>query len=303
MRMVAGLLLVALLASAQEPFAPLSDADAWKQLPPRAAPQLPEWARRLAESLPKTTARLLELDHLHRADNPLGARFAARVRWTVADALGCAAGRAEAQADLDRAPPKTHPGEAAALAFAKQLTLAGHAITDAEFATLLKSFSPAEVVALVHTVAYANFQNRIVLGLGVGDVPPLPPVGVNFDTTGKSTAPKRPAWDDLKAVKEGGLAVRAEWDTKADLAGKLEKQKARPARIPAPPAEAFKELTGRDRQQADKIAWMTLSSGYQPRLTKAWFACLAAYYEEAQVDRVFTNSVFWVVTRTNDCFY
>ena len=26
-------------------------------------------------------------------------------------------------------------------------------------------------------------------------------------------------------------------------------------------------------------------------------------YDEAKVDRVFTNSVFWVVTRTNDCFY
>ena len=25
--------------------------------------------------------------------------------------------------------------------------------------------------------------------------------------------------------------------------------------------------------------------------------------DEAKVDRVFTNAVFWVVTRTNDCFY
>ena len=30
---------------------------------------------------------------------------------------------------------------------------------------------------------------------------------------------------------------------------------------------------------------------------------LSAFYEEAKIDRVFTNSVFWVVTRTNDCFY
>jgi hypothetical protein len=43
--------------------------------------------------------------------------------------------------------------------------------------------------------------------------------------------------------------------------------------------------------------------GYQPEMTRAWFAVLYAFYDEAKPDRVFTNSVFWVVTRTNDCFY
>ena len=46
-----------------------------------------------------------------------------------------------------------------------------------------------------------------------------------------------------------------------------------------------------------------MSTGYQPVMTRAWFACLGAFYEEAKVDRVFTNSMFWVITRTNDCFY
>ena len=38
-------------------------------------------------------------------------------------------------------------------------------------------------------------------------------------------------------------------------------------------------------------------------MPRVWFAALYAFYDEARVDRVFTNSVFWVVTRTNDCFY
>ena len=59
----------------------------------------------------------------------------------------------------------------------------------------------------------------------------------------------------------------------------------------------------KEQDAAKRILWNTVSSGYQPEMTRAWFACLYAYYEEAKVDRVFTNSVFWVVTRTNDCFY
>ena len=55
--------------------------------------------------------------------------------------------------------------------------------------------------------------------------------------------------------------------------------------------------------QAQKIHWMAVSSGYQPGMTRTWFAVLSAFYDEAKVDRMFTNSVFWVVTRTNDCFY
>ena len=73
--------------------------------------------------------------------------------------------------------------------------------------------------------------------------------------------------------------------------------------MPLPDPKVFEKFPPREKEQAQKVVWMTVSSGYQPELTRAWFACLNAFYEEAKPDRVFTNSTFWVVTRTNDCFY
>jgi alkylhydroperoxidase family enzyme len=286
--------------------------DAWARLP-RENPPLPPWARVLVGPLPKTTARMLELDSLHRANNPLGPELAGLLQWTTADALGSKFGKATAEADLRRFPgtpsganPALPAPTRLAAAFARKLTLAGHTITDDEFAELLRRFGPESVTAIVHTVAYANFQNRIVLGLGaVGD--PVPPIAVAFDPErlAKVPAPARPPWDDLKAVAAGGLSVRVGWNqtTPEELALAVEKQKQRPLRIPLPDPARFENLPPREKEQAGRINWMAVSSGYQPGLTRAWFAALSAYYEEAKVDRVFTNLVFWVVTRTNDCFY
>ena len=99
--------------------------------------------------------------------------------------------------------------------------------------------------------------------------------------------------------------MQLEW-SKADseeLTHTLDKQKERTLRIPLPPPAAFEKLPPNEREGAKRILWNTVSAGYQPEMTRAWFACLYAYYEEAKPDRVFTNSAFWVVTRTNDCFY
>jgi hypothetical protein len=117
--------------------------------------------------------------------------------------------------------------------------------------------------------------------------------------------PPRPPWDDLKADKVGGLSVRVEWSKAGedDLSRTLEKQKDRGLRIPLPEPARIKALPPREREQAERVVWSNVSSGYQPEMPRVWFAALAAFYEEAKPDRVFTNSVFWVVTRTNDCFY
>ena len=314
---VPGLLVFACAVSASAqptktvpPLPMLPEEAAWDKLPPQKKPSLPEWAKRFAGPLPKTTAKMLELDYLHREKNPLGSRFAARIRWTVADALNSKYGRDTAKADLDRAEPVPQPltdDEVAALAFARKLTLAGHAITDNEFAALLKRFTPEQVTAIVHTVACANFQNRVTLALGVrGEDPIALPVATKFDLdAAKLKAPDRPPWDDLKSVKADGISVRVEWgkDGFDELNASLEKQKERTLRVPLPDDAVIEKLPPRERDSAKKILWNTVSAGYQPELTRAWFACLSAYYEEAKVDRVFTNSVFWVVTRTNDCFY
>jgi hypothetical protein len=81
------------------------------------------------------------------------------------------------------------------------------------------------------------------------------------------------------------------------------KQKERKLRIPLPDKSALESLPLREREAAGRILWNTVCAGYQPEMTRAWFACLYAFYDEAKPNRVFTNSIFWVVTRTNDCFY
>jgi hypothetical protein len=43
--------------------------------------------------------------------------------------------------------------------------------------------------------------------------------------------------------------------------------------------------------------------GYQPALTSAWYRTMGAFDAEAQLDLVFANSIFWVITRSTRCFY
>lgn len=288
--------------------APAKDTKTSWNLPAPQTPPLPAWAVALSKSLPRTTARMLELDYLHRANNPLGTVMAARVRFAVAEELDGMYGKLNAEADLLRTNGLVIPTEleTAATLFARKLTKEGHAITDAEFAATLKAFGPEKTTALVHTVAYANFHNRVVLGLNVA--PRVdPPVQVAFDAEAVTSfpSPKRPAWDEVAAAKHDGLQLRPAW-SKADhvaLGSSLESQKSRTSRIPLPPPAHFDTLSGREKEQALKIVWNTVSTGYQPGMTRAWFACLNEFYAESQVNRVFTNSMFWVVTRTNDCFY
>jgi alkylhydroperoxidase family enzyme len=311
---------VAISAAAAQPekppFPALPNPDAWSKLPPRHSPELPEWARVLAGPLPKATAKMLELDYLHREKNPLGRAFAARLRLVVAETLKSPYGIAAAKADLARAaaaergflPVPNDIGDGYAVAFARKLTMEGHAITDKEFDVVLEQYGPEQLTAIVHTIAYANFHNRILLGLGVkGESPPFPPVAVKFDAEqfAKVMTPPRPPWDDLKKVTADGPRYRVEWSKHEfeALNKTLEEQKNRKLRMPLPDKSRFASLTGREKEQADTIVWMTVSTGYQLEMTRAWFACLYAFYEEAKVDRVFSNSVFWVVTRTNDCFY
>jgi len=297
----------ALVMSLLEAAPPKDARGAWERLPRPADPALPPWAVQLAGPMPKTTAKMLELDYLHRADNPLGNVLAARVRLACAEAIGSKYGVATAKGDLARLGVTAEPGDdAAAVAFARKLSLEGHAITDAEFAAVLKRYGPERTTALVHTVAYANFHNRIVCGLGT-EPRPDPPVQVAFDAAqlAATSSPVRPPWDDVKSATHAGPRISPAWSKGgADALGAaLAAQKDRTLRIPLPGKERFEGLVGREKEQAEKILWNTVSSGYQPRMTRAWFACLGAFYEESKVDRVFTNTMFWVVTRTNDCFY
>ncbi len=296
----------------------LGNDEAWKRLP-REDPPLPSWARVLAGPLPRTTASMLELDRLHRAENPLGTVLAAKLRRVTAEALGCEYARRYAEADLRRAGesdaeiarlagsssdvPET---ERLLLGFATKMARAAETVTDAEVATLLERLGPEKLVAVVHTLAHANFQDRIFQGLGVTVEPggPLPPLALRFDAE-KQKRVSAPA----RAVVATGAAAPSlappRWAARdiAEFRSALQQQKGRTPRIPIPEPGKLAALPPEARARATRIAWSAVSMGYQPRMTGAWFACMDTFQRESNLDPTFANSFFWVITRSNECFY
>ena len=71
----------------------------------------------------------------------------------------------------------------------------------------------------------------------------------------------------------------------------------------ARPDEVRKHLPGSDPKNPLRIKWSLVCLGYQPELARGWGACTRAFAEESKQDRVFEESLFWVVTRTLNCFY
>lgn len=294
--------------------------EAWSLLP-RENPPLPAWARVLVKSLPRTTGAMLELDYLHRAENPLGAKLAAKLRWLAADAIGSDYARESAMADLLRAHPsseevrrlvKNQPSEEekGLFAFARQMTTAAYLITDGEFARLLEKFSAEQMTAIVHTLAYSNFHNRIILALGVKTEPggSCPPLAVKLDRSKRAGVPTpvRPNWDLVASAKPTQkFDAPADWKDVgyAELEEGLANQKDRKPRLPLPHSSRFENLPASTKRQAETIVWMTVSAGYQPKMTDAWFSTFGEFSREAKQNRVFSSSVFWIVTRSNDCFY
>jgi hypothetical protein len=302
-------------------FPALSNEAALKQLPPEN-PTLPIWARTLAPSLPKTTASMLELDYLHRAKNPLGAVLYGKIRWVAADANSCTYSKQRAEVDLKReglgdADLKTLAGdwkllpqsERLLLDLARKISRAANQVTDDEMATLLKHYGPERVVAIVHALAHANFQDRIFLALGVeteegGFLPPLD-FRIDPEKKDKIVTPTRPAWKESQAVKTTVPKGQPDWLEHRfdDLQKLVADQKTRQARIPLPDAESLSKLPPELRERSKRIVWSHLSMGYQPQLTRAWFDCMGTFQKEASLDPIFSNTFFWVITRSVDCFY
>lgn len=306
-------------ARAQERFPAARPEEAWKLLP-RAEPPLPAWALTLCQAMPRTTAGMLELDYLHRANNPLGAVWAGKLRWVAADANRCAYAKSYAEADLRRAgldekemarlvggSKEVAEAERLALAFARKMTLAAYEVTDKEVIQLLSHFGPEKVVAMVHTLAHANFQQRIFLALGltVEKGEPIAPLDIRIDARTKPLAPKRPDWKGVLSVKAPDLKERPPWKEHSfeDLRKAVEEQKERKPRIPLPGPERLAKLPPALRERATRIVWSHVSMGYQPLLTKTWFDTMGRFQEEAAQDAAFANTFFWVVTRSNECFY
>jgi alkylhydroperoxidase family enzyme len=308
-------------------FAPLSDEDAWRFLPKAeqgAGQPLPSWARVLAPSLPRTTAAMLDLDRCHRASSPLGPILAGKLRWVAAHANRCGYSMAYAEADLrraglDEAGLKSLKGDHAplpeaervALHFAWQMTVDASEVTDEEVAHLIAWYGEKKVVAMVLLLAYANFQDRLLLALGVPIEAggPMPPPEIRFDP--KADPPPvlprvrpegRPEPSEPERVDDP-FWLSMEFD---DLQQRLTAQRARSSRIRIPTWDEVLRAMPPEMPRPEKpirIQWNLVTQGYQPELTAAWFACTRAFREEAKQDRVFEESLFWIVTRTIHCFY
>jgi hypothetical protein len=88
-----------------------------------------------------------------------------------------------------------------------------------------------------------------------------------------------------------------------DLRKSLQAQQQRTMRIPEPDAAHLARLSRADREHIAGSAWGRVSVGYQPGLTRAWYETMSAFEREVDLDGVFAMTLFWVVTRTNECFY
>jgi len=291
----------------------LGHTETWKRLPhaERGAGQpLPAWARALAATLPHTTAAMLELDFRHRARSPLEPRLRGQLRWVAAHVNGCRYSEAFAAADLRRAGMDdasirqlagdlgTLPADTrAAMRFARKLTRDGSSVTDAEVAQLISWYGERQVVAMVLLTAYASFQDRLILALGLAldSGEPLPAVDVRFVRTplgaSRSAPPRKQP--QRTAAASASRPADAEW-LELDFDGiqkQLAGERKRSCRI---------ALSG-DNPEAPR--WGLVCRTYQPELADAWSACAHAFGDEANQDPLFEENVFWIVTRTVRCFY
>jgi alkylhydroperoxidase family enzyme len=302
-----------------------STEEAWRLLPRTltgGGSRLPTWARATARDLPRTTAAMLDLDYLHRTKSPLGPSLRGKMRWVTADANHCEYARATAEADLRRAgiaeaeiadlkAGRWSSGERDALNFALQMTVDASLVTDDQVGALKASYGEEKLVAMVLLLASANFQDRIILGLGVPleDGSPLPPLNAKIDPKAANPpVPTRANSADRHGPVEPVKVDDPEWkefDFDALQKG-LRGQKASVGRIRVP---TYEEVMARwpdwfpKPKNPIRIRWTLVCMGYQPELAAAWSACTTAFREEAKQDRVFEESLFWIVTRTIHCFY
>jgi alkylhydroperoxidase family enzyme len=309
-------------ASAHVPL--LDNGSAWKHLPSAdkgAGAPLPAWARACAASLPGTTAAMLELDYRHRAASPLPPRLRGMMRWTAAHANRCAVTQVQSLDDLRRAgveqsaldalvndPQRLPPEEQAAIAFAHKLTAAAYTVTDAEVEQLIETHGEKQVVAMVQLLAHANFQDRLILALGLSGAQPMPPLDVHFLPRTPETAldvPPRKVPSVVSGPEPASRITDPEWlaFNFDELQEKLAGQRARAPRIRVPTWEEFVKENFPAATRKLGIRWTLVCSGYQPQLAKGWGACTGAFRTDAKQDRAFEELLFWVVTRSLNCFY
>lgn len=317
-------------ASDSPRFALISDDDAWSRLPKAekgSGQPLPTWARALAPNLPRTTAALLRLDFVQRTMSPLDPKLRAAMRWVSANANHCLYSEAYAVADARRAglddralaalQAKDFSGwsatDRAALGFARKMTVASSTVTDAEFAELAKAHGENNVVAMVLLMAYSNFQDRLLICLGVPleSDGPRPPLDVVF-APGAVQSQMMSFPKSQTELGKGNDVVKddADWAnvTYDELQRRLERQRNKTTRVRVPTWEEVVRILPKDfsaHRRPVRIVWTLVCLGHQPELAAAWETLMrtASAESRGKMDRVFSQGLFWVVTKTIDCPY
>jgi alkylhydroperoxidase family enzyme len=313
------------------PAAPLSDGEAWVRLPKAqkgGGQPLPSWAKMLAGTVPRSTAAFLQLDLAHRTRSPVDPKLRAAMRWVAAHANRCAYAEAYAAADarraglddarLDALAREGYPGwsdsERAALDFARKMTVDSDSVTDDEFARLVKDFGANRAASMVLLLAYANFQDRVLLCLRAPVEPggPLPPVEVAFEPAAfASRSTPRPPPDKSPLPKPTGrdlIEDDPEWAAFSydALQGRLEAQRRKPTRLRIPSWDEVARNTpdGLFERPSD-IVWYRIVFGYAPELAAPFEYYMRTVGSEAagRWDRLFGSGLFWVVTRAVKCPY
>jgi len=313
--------------------APPSSEDTWKNLPASLdgqTPELPTWIRMIARDMPKTAAAFLELDYAQRTAGPVDLKLRAAMRWVAAKANDCQYTQQIAAADARRAGVTEEQWksltqgdrelwserERDACDFAHAMTINSDGITDDQFSALAKNFDDRTVAAFVLHMAYANFQDRLILCLGLEpqDQDLLPPVNVRFSPdslTQKTLAPPPnppahignpdPSPRDIIADNEMHT-----WLPYEKLQERLQIQRVRKTRLRVPDWQEFADRLPKGLMpMASDIVWYKIAFGYAPELAIPFEIYMRTAGSEIATnwDRPFGNSLFWMVTDAVKCPY
>ena len=327
-----------LMASTQEAegtFPLLDNAESWAKLPSAregsGQAATPSWARALAGPMPRTTAaalaarsgrigrdspldpKLRAADALDLGSRPTAALYAEA--YAAADARR--AGLDDRAIDALRRSDDSgrSPAEKTALEFAREMTVDSAGVTDAEFAALVAAYGERKVAAMVLLMAHANFQDRLSLMPSCADGSGR----AQTSTRGRVRARGHVRRHDVEAAGESGAAAaqadgegpdrrrRGGWTSFSyeQLQARLEEQKRKPTRLRIPSWEEVERGLPPGFMKPSRIVWNQVCLGYQPELATAWETIMRTNAAESRgkVDRVFSLSVFWIVTRAIDCPY
>lgn len=312
----------------------LTDEEAWTRLPPTTdgtKPHLPVWVRMLAAEMPRTAAAYLQLDYAHRAASPLPAKLRAAMRFVAANANRCKYSTDQAIADaraagvdepalsglIDGSLTEWNDADRKALKFALDMTVDSDSVSDEQFAELVKAFGEKQTACMVLLMAYANFQDRLLLSLGVSSEEngPVNPLTVCFPAESfvlKTTPPTKPQVTELLIETSNSADSKEnngdEWQSQTYdfLQQRMSVQKGKPTRLPILPwSQIAAKLPDGLMKGPSDIVWYQTVLGYAPELAVPFELVMRTAGAEAsgKWDRIFGSGLFWVTTKAVECPY